>query len=123
MHLTQASRISQSLAPSRNDATPDITNRSHMLERTSGAFASIERANPFHSDIKTDQGFQTIPTEISKENVTRLDKLLPPCALVARDKGKDIKNQLTFPKSPAFVNERGARGEAIEVTETLDFCR
>ena len=63
-----------------------------MLERTSGAFASIERANPFHSDIKTDQGFQTIKTEMSKENVTRLDKLLPPCALVARDRGKDIKN-------------------------------
>ena len=42
---------------------------------------------------------------------------------MARDRCKDIKKQLTFPKSPAFVNERGARGEAEEMTETLDFCR
>ena len=60
---------------------------------------------------------------MSKEKVTRLEKLLPPCALVARDRCLDIKEQLTFPKSPAFVNERGARGEAAEMTETLDFCR
>ena len=35
-----------------------------------------------------------------------------------------MKKTLTFPKSPAFVNVRGAgRKEPPQLTDALDFCR
>ena len=54
----------------------------------------------------------------------RPETLLPPYGLLQRDKAEGIKKTLAFPKSPAFVNVRGARGkEAPQLPNALDFCR
>ena len=56
--------------------------------------------------------------------MVKAENLLPPYALLQRDKCEAIKQALTFPKSPAFVNARGARGmEPPALVDTLDFCR
>ena len=117
----EAPRHGNSQTASRGKVSPLASVDSCMFNQTSGgvgmgeAGAGILRSAP---DYLGEAGDSIHVRKLRPES------LAPPYSLLQRNKCEGIKKTLTFPKSPAFVNARGARSkEPPQLPNTLDFCR